>query len=50
MSTAIYHLEYRIGKEPKEHIYATKKICEKKKKTLLELHGSKIKFGRIIRA
>lgn len=43
----IYHLEYRIGKLPKEHIYATKKICEKKKKALMELHGEKIKFGKL---
>jgi len=46
-STLIYHLEYRVGKEPKEHIYAIKKICEKKKKALLELHGTQIKFGKI---
>ena len=50
MSTTIYHLEYRVGKQPKEHIYATKKICEKKKKALLELHGAQIKFGRLERA
>ena len=50
MSITIYHLEYRVGKQPKEHIYATKKICEKKKKALLELHGQKIKFGRMRRA
>ena len=50
MSTTIYHLEYRVGKQPKEHIYATKKICEKKKKALLELHGTQIKFGRMRRA
>lgn len=50
MSTTIYHLEYRVGKQPKEHIYATKKICEKKKKALLELHGTQIKFGRLERA
>ena len=49
MSTTIYHLEYRVGKQPKEHIYATKKICEKKKKALLELYGQKIKFGRMRR-
>ena len=49
MSTTIYHLEYRVGKQPKEHIYA-KKICEKKKKALLELHGTQIKFGRLERA
>jgi len=46
-STLIYHLEYRVGKEPKEHIYAIKKICEKKKAALLELHGEKIKFGKM---
>jgi len=47
MITLIYHLEYRIGKQPKEHIYAIKKICEKKKKALLEIYGDKIKFGKI---
>ena len=46
-NTLIYHLEYRVGKQPKEHIYATKKICEKKKKALVEQHGESIKFGKI---
>ena len=43
----IYHLTYKIGKEPTKHIYATKKICEKKKKALMEEHGHSIKFGKI---
>jgi len=43
----IYHLTYRINKGPKQHIYAIKKICEKKKKRLLEEYGEKIKFSRI---
>jgi hypothetical protein len=43
----IYHLTYRINKGPKQHIYAIKKICEKKKKKLLEEYGEKIKFSRI---
>jgi len=43
----IYHLTYRINKGPKQHIYAIKKICEKKKKKLLEEHGERIKFSRI---
>ena len=47
MSTTIYHLEYRIGKQPKEHIYSTKKICEKKKKALMEMHGDTIKFSKM---
>ena len=46
-NTLIYHLEYRVGKQPKEHIYVTKKICEKKKKALVELHGENIKFGKM---
>jgi hypothetical protein len=43
----IYHLSYRIEKEPKQHIYALKKICEKKKKKLIEEYGEKIKFSRL---
>lgn len=43
----IYHVSYRIEKGPAEHIYATKKVCEKKKKQLIKEHGEKIKFSRI---
>jgi hypothetical protein len=43
----IYHISYRINKGPAEHIYATKKICEKKKKKLIKEHGDKIKFSRM---
>ena len=43
----IYHLTYKIDKEPTEHIYAIKKICEKKKKALLAEPGQKIKFSKI---
>lgn len=46
----IYHLTYRINKGPKQHIYAIKKICQKKKKDLLKEYGDKIKFSRIERA
>tara|TARA_Y100000310_G_scaffold41755_3_gene39066 strand:+ start:2367 stop:2567 length:201 start_codon:yes stop_codon:yes gene_type:complete len=46
----IYHLAYRINRGPQQHIYALKKICEKKKKKLLEEHGEKIKFSRLERA
>ena len=43
----IYHLAYRVNGERKQHIYATRQICEKKKKNLLKEHGNKIKFYRI---
>jgi hypothetical protein len=43
----IYHLSYKIDNGRKQHIYAIKKICEKKKKKLLEEHGERIKFYRI---
>jgi len=43
----IYHLEYRVGRERAQHIYAIKKICEKKKKALYAKHGENIKFSRI---
>ena len=46
----IYHLTYRVDKGERQHIYALKKICEAKKKKLLEEHGDKIKFSRIERA
>ena len=43
----IYHLTYRVGKGPKQHIYAIKDVCEKKKKKLLERHGKEVKFYKI---
>mgnify|MGYP001426402122 FL=1 len=43
----IYHLEYRINNGPKQHIYAIKKICEKKQKALTEQYGESIRFGRM---
>jgi len=43
----IYHLEYRIDKGPRQHIYATKKICEKKRKELISQHRENIKFSRM---
>ena len=46
----IYHVAYRINKGPKQHIYAIKSICEKKKKKLLKEYGDNIKFSRIERA
>ena len=46
----IYHLTYRISKGERQHIYALKKICEKKKQKLLKEHGDKIKFSRLERA
>ena len=46
----IYHLAYRISRGPQKHIYALKKICEKKKQKLLDEHGEKIKFSRLERA
>ena len=46
----IYHLAYRIDKGNKQHIYALKKICEKKKKALSEEYGDRIRFYRIERA
>jgi len=43
----IYHLSYRVEKGSEQHIYAIKKICEKKKKKLLEEYGEKIKFSKL---
>jgi len=43
----IYHLAYRVGDGKRQHIYATKQICEKKRKNLIAEHGKKIKFSRI---
>jgi hypothetical protein len=43
----IYHLEYRIDNGRKQHIYALRKICEKRKKQLEKEHGDKIRFSRI---
>jgi len=43
----IYHLAYRINNGDRQHIYAIKKICEKKKKKLTEEHGENIKFYRM---
>jgi hypothetical protein len=43
----IYHLSYKIDNGRKQHIYAIKKICEKKKKALQAKHGENIKFSRI---
>jgi|TARA_Y100000289_G_scaffold50741_1_gene51691 hypothetical protein len=45
--TTIHKLSYRINKGPKQHIYALKKVCEKKRKDLIAEHGEKIKFYRI---
>jgi|TARA_R110000851_G_scaffold264772_1_gene417388 hypothetical protein len=43
----IYHITYRIDSGPKQHIYAIKKVCEKRKKELSEEYGEKIKFSRL---
>ena len=46
----IWHLAYRVDKGPKQHIYAIRKICDKKKKKLTEEYGDRIRFYRIERA
>tara|TARA_B100000214_G_scaffold268036_1_gene198793 strand:- start:3778 stop:3921 length:144 start_codon:yes stop_codon:yes gene_type:complete len=46
----IWHISYRIDKGEKRHIYALKKICEHKKKQLLEKYGERIKFSRLEKA
>ena len=38
----IYHLVYRIGKERKQHVYAIKSICERRRKQLQALHGENV--------
>ena len=38
----VYHLAYRVDKGPKQHIYAIKKICDKKKEKLQEEYGDRI--------
>ena len=43
----IYHLSYRIDKGPKQHIYATKKICESKRDKLKGDYGSRVKFSKL---
>ena len=43
----IYHLAYRIDKDPQQHIYAIKKICEAKRDKLKKEFGSRIKFSRL---
>ena len=46
----VYHLAYRVDKGPKQHIYAIKKICDKKKEKLQEEYGDRIKIYRLERA
>ena len=43
----IYRLSYRVSGGKKEHIYATRKVCEKRRQTLIKEYGEKIKFYRI---
>ena len=44
----IYHLSYRVSRGPRQHIYAIRSICEKKKKLLIQEHGENVKFSRIV--
>ena len=49
-SKEIMRMRYRIGSLRSEEIIATKKICEEKKKILLEKHNGNIKFSKIVSA
>ena len=41
---------YRIGKGKSQEVIATDKICQKRKKELLEEHGDNIKVSKTVQA
>lgn len=50
MSGEIMRFRYRIGNDKSKEVIATKKICEKRRKELLEQHGDNVKISKTVRA
>ena len=50
MSGEIMRFRYRIGKGKSQEVIATDKICQKRKKELLEEHGDNIKVSKTVQA
>ena len=50
MSKEIMRIRYRIQGEKSKEIIAIEKICIKRVNELKEIHGSKIKFSKMVTA